>query len=103
MPLITEQVHPLSLEFSNQRKVVIRRSHFKDYWSTIAGKVVNLAGDSPSPTLVARVLKTFSKKAGGRSSLMQPMSEACFSGVRPCPYFRLFAIIEHGRSHVGGN
>jgi hypothetical protein len=34
------------LDFENQRKVVIRRSHFKEAWSTIAGKVKNLAGDS---------------------------------------------------------
>jgi transposase len=66
MPLISEQVHPLSLDFENQRKVVIRRSHFKEAWSTIAGKVKNLAGDSPSDKLVARVYKTFSKKAGRR-------------------------------------
>ena len=66
MPLITEQVHPLSLDFCNQRKVVIRRVAFKESWRTIAGKVVNLKGDSPSPTLVARVFKTFSKKAGRR-------------------------------------
>ena len=158
MPLISEQVHPLSLDFENQRKVVIRRSHFKEAWSTIAGKVKNLAGDSPSDKLVARVYKTFSKKAGRRrykykrcgrrpwkltkpiqqwlirtlrnarrssictsttlqqklakvkgiqveasAILMQRMSEACFSWAWPCPYLRLFAIIQRGLSLACGN
>ena len=66
MPLITEQVHPLSLDFCNQRKVVARRTIFKESWNTIAGGVRNLKGESPSPKLVARVFNKFSKRGGRR-------------------------------------
>ena len=60
MVLISEQVHPLSLDFRNQRRVVFRRTIHKEAYSTIADGVRNLQGGHPPPNLVARVSKSFS-------------------------------------------
>ena len=47
MVQITESVHPRSLSFANQRKVVILRDQ-GFAWNDITGRVVNLQGASPS-------------------------------------------------------
>lgn len=66
MPVISEVVHPLSLNFANQRKVVCRRTVNDESWETIASKVVNLQGAHPSRELVRRVYNDFAMAKGRR-------------------------------------
>jgi hypothetical protein len=68
MTVVSEQVHPLGLDFANQRKVVVRRDVHKESWPTIARKVRNLQNKQPSATLVARYYKGFSARLGRRKS-----------------------------------
>lgn len=60
MVVIRESVHPNSLNFANQRKVVIlrdtkKKGNKKLPWPDIAKLVRNLKGKHPSPFLVAKV------------------------------------------------
>ena len=66
MPLVSEQVHPLSLDFANQRKAYLLRAVGKESFTSIAGKVVNLQGRRPSKDVVRRVCLHFSAKKGRR-------------------------------------
>ena len=71
MVVISESVHPSSLDFANQRKVVILRQATKPgskkmAWPDIAMQVVNLKGGRPSSWLVRRIYKQFSHKVGRR-------------------------------------
>ena len=62
MPVISESVHPRSLNFANQKKVVIlrdtrKKGNKKLPWPDVAKEVKNIAGDKPSPSFVAKVLQ----------------------------------------------
>jgi len=66
MPLIQQQVHPLSLNFENQRKAYLLRTVDKLSYTKIAKQVTNLKGRRPCWTLVRRVCQQFSKTKGYR-------------------------------------
>lgn len=63
---ISESVHPRSLNFVNQRKVVIFRDRGQE-WKHIAASVVNLQGEHPSADTCQRVYKGFQSKKGRRA------------------------------------
>ncbi|CAE8671835.1 unnamed protein product [Polarella glacialis] len=62
MPVISEVVHPLSLNFENQRKVILLRDVKKQSWDDVRKQVRNLKGKKPTVKLLRRVYKNFSKK-----------------------------------------
>ena len=62
MPLVSEIVHPKSLNFQNQRKVVILRDTKQLSWESIAEEVVNLVGAKPSPWLCREVYQSFNSR-----------------------------------------
>ena len=66
MPVLQEVVHPLSLSFAMQRKVVMRRDVHDESWSDIRLHVRNLKGGRPSKELVRRTYKQFCCKIGHR-------------------------------------
>jgi hypothetical protein len=68
MTVVSEQVHPLGLDFSNERKIVVRRGVHTESWATIARKVRKLQNKQPSATLVALYDKDFSARLGRRKS-----------------------------------
>ncbi|CAE8704661.1 unnamed protein product [Polarella glacialis] len=57
-------VHPLSLNFENQRKVILLRDVKKQSWDDVRKQVRNLKGKKPTVKLLRRVYKNFSKKKG---------------------------------------
>ncbi len=63
---MSEVVHPKSLDFGNQRRVVLLRDSTGASFSSIATEVKNLQGRHPSGRLVARLYKQFSRKQGRR-------------------------------------
>ena len=63
MTLVSENQHPRSLNFHNQRKVVMLRRDGHS-WVKIAGMVVNLAGERPSWKHCSNVYKNFNTKKG---------------------------------------
>ena len=65
MVVVTESVHPRSLDFANQRKVVILRDQGYQ-WRTIAQAVVNLQGEQPSLRLCRTVYAAFNRSKGRR-------------------------------------
>jgi len=65
MPLVSEMVHPRSMDFANQRKVVILRDQGHE-WSHILGRVFNLKGERPSETQCRDVYNSFSRNLGRR-------------------------------------
>jgi len=67
MPLVSEMVHPRSLDFQNQRKVVILRDTKQLSWESIAEEVVNLEGAKPSPWLCRQVYNSFNCRKGRRA------------------------------------
>jgi transposase len=67
MPVITEVVHPSSLDFRNQRKVVLCRDVRGDSWAAIRLQVRNLKGARPSLFLVRSTYNEFSSKRGRRT------------------------------------
>ena len=66
MVLITEVVHPGSLDFSNQRKVVLNRDIHKMTFRSIAKLVLNVSGKKPTARTVANTYRAFNKKCGHR-------------------------------------
>lgn len=66
MPVIAEHVHPRSLNFANQRKVVALRDDKGEAWETICKQVVNLENENPSWKTCSNVYKAFVRKAGRR-------------------------------------
>ena len=62
MPVVSEMVHPLGLNFANQRKVVMLRDDKKMSWDAIAAEVVNLQGEPSTAGCVKRVYRRFNKK-----------------------------------------
>ena len=66
MPTETENVHPRSMDFRNQRKVVMLRTVQKLPWDQIKDAVVARDGGSPSATQCKRVVKEFSTRLGRR-------------------------------------
>ena len=65
MVIISESVHPRSLDFANQRKVVILRD--QGYTCrAIARRVVNLQGEATTAQTVSRTITAFSRKIGRR-------------------------------------
>lgn len=65
MPVVSEMVHPRSMDFANQRKVVILRDQ-KHEWSEIISRVANLEGEHPSETQCRDVYKSFNRRLGRR-------------------------------------
>jgi hypothetical protein len=67
---VSEVQHPSSLNWMNQRKVVLLRDCVlngkgkRPSWSKIANQAVNLGGERPSPWLVADVYKNFNTNLG---------------------------------------
>jgi hypothetical protein len=81
MVLVSERVHPCSLDFWNQRRVVLLRESRKLPWAKIRLKVKNLMDKHPSEKMCARVYKRFSIKVGhvpykygncGRKAILTP-------------------------------
>ena len=66
MVVITETVHPKSLDFRNQRKVVLLRDVEEESFPTIAAKVRNVEGGKPTARTVANTYHDFSVKKGRR-------------------------------------
>ena len=64
MVLVSEIQHPSSLDFRNQKRVVVLRDQHGWSWEKIAEEVVNLKGETPSWKLCSRVYQRFSTKAG---------------------------------------
>ncbi|CAE8608571.1 unnamed protein product [Polarella glacialis] len=64
MPVISEVVHPLSLNFENQRKVILLRDVKKQSWDDVRKQVRNLKGKKPTVKLLRRVYKNNTKKKG---------------------------------------
>ena len=64
MPTVTENVHPSSMDFQNQRRVYLLRTVDKLPWPRILPQVVNLKGEHPSETQCRDVVKKFSLKKG---------------------------------------
>ena len=66
MPVISESVHPQSLDFVNQRRVVVLRDVKGLAWSAIRKEVRNLKGKAPSVWLVRETYGRLSRKVGHR-------------------------------------
>ena len=70
MVVISESRHPQSLDFKNERKVVILRDSIrvgkKMAWNEICQKVVNLQGNHPSKFLVRKIYREFNRRIGRR-------------------------------------
>lgn len=65
MVLMQESRHKRSLDFANERKVVILRDQGWA-WNDIASKVINLEGESPSVRLLKTTYRDFNRKKGRR-------------------------------------
>jgi len=66
MPVISETVHPQSLDFKNQRLLVLLRDVHKQGWAAIQKKVRNLAGKPPSMSTMYRSYMEFADAKGRR-------------------------------------
>lgn len=66
MVVVSEVVHPSSMDFRNQRKVVMLRTVKKMIWADIGKEVVNLRGGRPSEKQCRQVFRDFSMKLGRR-------------------------------------
>ena len=64
MPLVQEMQHPNSLDFANQRRVVMIRDREGLPWHRIRLRVWNLKGEHPSKELRRTVYKDFNKRIG---------------------------------------
>lgn len=60
-------VHPRSMDFLNQRRVVLLRDNENLSWETIALRVKNLKGENPSWTQCRRVYQGLNAKAGRKA------------------------------------
>ena len=67
MPVVSEMVHPLSLDFASQRQVALLRGVNGEKWVTIQNKVRNLQGEKPSLKLLQRLYRDISMAAGRRA------------------------------------
>ena len=69
MPLVTEMQHPRSMDFRNQRRVVVLRTIQKLTWGEIVAKVHTLQGPDhhPSESQCRDVCKAFSIRKGRRA------------------------------------
>ena len=65
MVLVQESRHPRSLNFANERKVVILRDQGWT-WDAVAASVKNLQGEQPSVRLLKTVYSGFNRKKGRR-------------------------------------
>ena len=63
MSIVTEVVRYNSLDFQNQRKVVLKRDAGMAY-TDIAPLVVNIEGGNPTPQTCANVYNKFNRRAG---------------------------------------
>ena len=66
MPTVTENVHPRSMDFRNQRKVVVLRTVQNLPWDQVAEAVVARDGGAPSEKQCRRVFKEFNERLGRR-------------------------------------
>ena len=66
MPLVQEVRHPQSLDFANERRVVLLRDVQGSTWEAIRSRVRNLRGEHPSISLLKRVYKGFDEAKGRR-------------------------------------
>ena len=66
MPVVQEVRHPRSLDFANERKVVLLRDIQGCSWDSIRRQVRNLRGHMPSVSLLKRVHKGFKQTLGRR-------------------------------------
>ena len=64
MVLVSEIQHPRSLDFKNQRRVVVLRDQKHWSWEDIAAEVVNLKGGHPSWKHCSEVWNNFSVTKG---------------------------------------
>ena len=64
MPVIKEVVRPESLDFKNQKKVMVLRDVEKLSFNEIAERVVNLKGEESTEDTVRRVYNRFSPRLG---------------------------------------
>ena len=60
-------VHPRSMDFRNQRRVVLFRDTEGLSWETIASKVQNLKGENPSWTQCRNVYNSFNARTGHKA------------------------------------
>ena len=66
MPSRSENIHPLSLNFANERRAVILRTVQKLSFAKIRLKLKNRKGDRPSKELVRTTVKLFDTRSGSR-------------------------------------
>jgi transposase len=66
MPLVCEMRHPKSMDFQNEKKVVLLRDVQGMEWEDIRKEVQNLEGMRPSLSLIQRAYKEFNTKQGRR-------------------------------------
>jgi predicted oxidoreductase (fatty acid repression mutant protein) len=64
MVIVSEIQHPRSLDFTNQRKVVLIRDQEGLSWDKIAKRVVNLKGEHPSWKHCSEVYERFQESKG---------------------------------------
>ena len=64
MVIVSEIQHPRSLDFTNQRKVVLIRDQEGLSWEKIAKRVVNLKGEHPSWKHCSEVYERFQDSKG---------------------------------------
>lgn len=74
MPLVQYMVHPRALDFKNQKRVMILRDVNQWKWADIAGNVVNLQGEHPSPSYIRKIYNDFKVRPGVRRN---PKYEKC--------------------------
>ena len=66
MVLVAEVVHPSSMNFRNQRKLMILRDQHKLKWSAIPPHLWTLSGQHPSERQCRNVHKAFNAHLGRR-------------------------------------
>ena len=68
MPVVSEMVHPRSMDFRNQRKCIMLRDTQGLAWTKIAPRLQTLrgAGHHPSPSQCRKLYTAFSAKLGRR-------------------------------------
>jgi transposase len=89
MPVLQCMVHPRSLDFRNQKKLMVMRDVREMEWKDIVPNLVNLQGDHPSESYVRKVYKDFNVKTGVRRN---PKYAKC--GRKP------WKLTQDAKSHV---
>ena len=95
MPLVQEVRHPQSLDFANERKVVLLRDVQKCSWENIRDQVRNLRGQKPSISLLKRIHGGFKHTLGRRPYKYQNCGRKPYKATKSIQKFlvqRLLAL-----------